>query len=241
MNIFIIIGDQQHLFSFLVLFLKIYATRSVKGQSLNTQMAYAIVFCTRYFDILWNHSSLYLLVMKILFIAFSILIVYLIKYQKPYCKTYRADQDSCNYLYLVVPTFILSLFVHRQVIIFTFKKNYFIYNNISSYSYLTVYEVLWSFSVFLEAVAAIPQLIVIHKCARDSGGFVDTLNSHYVFSLGGYRAFYLLNWIYKGLYLKKHIWQYLWIAGLVQTSIYCDFFWYYLKANLEGSKMVLPI
>uniref|UniRef100_A0A0A9YKU5 ER lumen protein retaining receptor n=1 Tax=Lygus hesperus TaxID=30085 RepID=A0A0A9YKU5_LYGHE len=109
------------------------------------------------------------------------------------------------------------------------------------HSYYTVYEILWSFSIFLETVAAIPQLIVVHKCARDMGGFVDTLNSHYVFSLGGYRVFYLFNWIYKSVWLRKPIWTYLWIAGLLQTSIYCDFFWYYLKANLEGSKMMLPI
>jgi ER lumen protein retaining receptor len=32
-----------------------------------------------------------------------------------------------------------------------------------------------------------------------------------------------------------------WIAGLVQTAIYCDFFWYYIKSIKEGKNIVLPL
>mgnify|MGYP001143838987 CR=1 FL=1 len=77
--------------------------------------------------------------------------------------------------------------------------------------------------------------------ARETGGFVDTLSSHYVFALGGYRALYLLNWIYRLCTEKGYSNWIVWIAGLVQTAIYCDFFWYYLKAQIDGTKMSLPM
>lgn len=97
-------------------------------------------------------------------------------YKHPINKTYNPVHDDFNVLFLIIPSFILAFFVNQ---------------------YFTVFEVLWTFSVYLEAVAIIPQLIVIHKQAKDTGGFVDALDSHYVFTLGGYRALYLLNWIYR--------------------------------------------
>ena len=61
---------------------------------------------------------------------------------------------------------------------------------------------LWAFSIYLEAVAIIPQIIVVHHYAKQEGS-VENLTSHYVFTLGAYRAFYLLNWIYRLLTDEK--------------------------------------
>jgi ER lumen protein retaining receptor len=44
-------------------------------------------------------------------------------------------------------------------------------------------EILWTFSIYLEAVAIIPQLMVVHAFARAQSGFVEGLTSHYVFAL----------------------------------------------------------
>lgn len=262
MNLFRLTGDLLHLASFFILLLKIYTTRSVKGVSLKTQVRlgqgpfyfffdnfrfvflphfpltlcnfhptfphsflsiqalYVLIFITRYLDLFWNFRSLYNSIMKVVFIALSVAIVYVMKYEKPYNKTYDAAQDFFNPLFLIVPAFVLALLVNEE---FTF------------------FEVLWTFSIYLEAVAIIPQLIVIHKCAVETGGFVDTLNSHYVFALGGYRALYFMNWIYRLLVEDKYRNWIVWTAGLVQSAIYCDFFWHYLKARMEGTKMTLPI
>lgn len=38
----------------------------------------------------------------------------------------------------------------------------------------------------------LPQLFLLQRT-----GEVENLTSHYIFTLGGYRAFYLLNWIYR--------------------------------------------
>ena len=51
---------------------------------------------------------------------------------------------------------------------------------------------MWSFSIFLEAVAILPQMFLLQRL-----GEAETITTHYIFALGAYRALYLLNWIYR--------------------------------------------
>ena len=51
---------------------------------------------------------------------------------------------------------------------------------------------LWQASIYLEAVAILPQLTVIMRTQN-----IDNLTSNYIALLGAYRAFYILNWIYR--------------------------------------------
>ena len=50
----------------------------------------------------------------------------------------------------------------------------------------------WSFSIFLESVAILPQMFLLQRL-----GEAETITTHYIFALGAYRALYLLNWIYR--------------------------------------------
>ncbi len=90
-------------------------------------------------------------------------------------------------------------------------------------------------------MAIIPQLIVVHKYAAQQNGFVENLTSHYVVALGGYRVLYLINWIYRFFTETNYRHWIVWISGVVQTAIYCDFFYYYATAQIEGKNVVLPI
>lgn len=224
MNIFSLIGDLFHLSSILILLLKIYTTKNVRGISLYTQILYLTVFVCRYTDIFYNFYSIYMEVMKIIFITTSASIVYIMTMIQPYKSTYDIQYDKqFNILFILVPCSVLSL-------LFTAKY--------------TVTEILWTFSIILESVSIIPQLLIVHKYASEHNGFVENLTSHYVFTLGGYRAMYIINWIYHFIaephYTFKHNWL-VWLCGIVQTGIYCDFFYYYLNANIKGEKMSLPI
>ena len=62
---------------------------------------------------------------------------------------------------------------------------------IFNYGY-TVSEVLWSFSIFLESLAILPQLFMLQRT-----GEAETITTHYLFALGAYRALYIPNWIYR--------------------------------------------
>src|SRR3954451_22650012 len=83
------------------------------GLSLKTQFLYAVVFVTRYLDLLYNFSSLYNSVMKVIFISTSIAIVYLMKFKAPYCETYDKGDDNFYLPYIVVPCALLSLVINE--------------------------------------------------------------------------------------------------------------------------------
>jgi ER lumen protein retaining receptor len=74
------------------------------------------------------------------------------------------------------------------------------------------------FSLFLEAVAIIPQLFL---SIRVRGPGAITVN--YLAALCGYKAFYILNWIYKYGNGDKVHW-YTWYTGFVQLFFILTFF-----------------
>ncbi|CAD0093792.1 unnamed protein product [Aureobasidium vineae] len=83
---------------------------------------------------------------------------------------------------------------------------------------------LWAFSIWLEAVAILPQLFMLQRT-----GEAETITTHYLFALGAYRALYIPNWIYRWI-TESHFEPISVIAGLVQTILYSDFFYiYYTK------------
>lgn len=83
-------------------------------------------------------------------------------------------------------------------------------------------QILWTFSIYLESVAILPQLFMVSKT-----GEAESITSHYLFALGSYRALYLLNWIYR-YYFENHYDVIAIVAGIVQTVLYCDFFYLYI-------------
>ena len=82
-------------------------------------------------------------------------------------------------------------------------------------------KVLWTFSIILESVCVLPQLILLRQ--TDVPTVID---SFYLLTLGSYRAFYILNWITRGIQEEKSdpIPD---IFGIIQTAFYIDFAWVY--------------
>ena len=81
------------------------------------------------------------------------------------------------------------------------------------------FQWLWAFSIYLEAVAIIPQLFLLQK-----QGECENITSHYVAMLGMYRFFYLLNWVYRYFHEYHYSQIIVWVCGVVQTALYMDFF-----------------
>ncbi|KAL2775598.1 ER lumen protein-retaining receptor 3 isoform a [Daubentonia madagascariensis] len=101
--------------------------------------------------------------------------------------------------------------------------------------YNTVMKILWTFSIYLESVAILPQLFMISKT-----GEAETITTHYLFFLGLYRALYLANWIRR--YQTENFYdQIAVVSGVVQTIFYCDFFYLYVTKVLKGKKLSLPM
>ena len=68
-----------------------------------------------------------------------------------------------------------------------------------------------------------PQLFMLTKT-----GHAETITSHYLFCLGLYRALYIFNWVYRFVE-EDYIDVIAVFAGCVQTVLYCDFFYIYVK------------
>ncbi|KAL1292450.1 hypothetical protein HN51_060885 [Arachis hypogaea] len=214
MNIFRLAGDMTHLLSILVLLLKIYATKSCSGISRKTQELYAIVFLARYLDLFTEFISLYNTVMKIVFIVSSLAIVYCMRLHPLVRRTYDRELDTFRHYFLVGASFFLALILHEK---------------------FTLQEIFWAFSIYLEAVAILPQLVLLQR-----SGNVDNLTGQYVFFLGAYRAFYILNWIYRYLTEPRFTRWIACVSGVVQTALYADFFYYYFISWKNNSKLKLP-
>lgn len=93
-------------------------------------------------------------------------------------------------------------------------------------------QILWTFSIYLESVAILPQLFMISKT-----GEAETITTHYLFFLGLYRALYLVNWIWR-FYFEGFFDLIAVVAGVVQTILYCDFFYLYIT---KGTRCALPV
>jgi len=211
MNIFRLIGDLLHLLSILLLIRKIVVNRNCAGISLLSIQLYAIVFVTRYLDLLYSFISVYNSTMKVFYIFSTFYLIYLLKVR--FRVSYDKDHDKFPILYLIVPSFVLALIINEE---------------------FNITEIIWTFSIYLEAVAILPQLFMLQRT-----GEVDMLTADYVFSLGGYRFFYILNWVCR--YYNDGYTDYIvWAAGIVQTAIYGDFFYYYLRSKYYGVRIVLP-
>lgn len=212
MNIFRLLGDFSHLASIFVLLYSIERHQSTKGLSLKTQSLYALVFITRYMDLFTHFVSLYNLLMRIFFLASSGYTVYLMA--SKYRQQIELTTDTFPARYLVGGAFVGSL-------VFTYKY--------------TFSEIRWSFSVWLEAVAILPQLYILQRT-----GEAENITSHYIFALGLYRALYIPNWIYR--YFADDKFDYIsFLAGVLQTAVYSDFFYIYYTRVMQGKKFQLPV
>lgn len=217
-NVFRLLGDLLHVASIFMLLLKMATSRSCSGISRRTQELYMLVFATRYMDLLVTHPfrsglMFYNTVMKILFLSSSAYIIYLIRVK--YKHTYDHVHDTFRYEFAIVGAAVAALIFHLK---------------------MTVLELLWAFSVFLESVAILPQLVLLQKT-----GEVENITAHYIICLGGYRALYICNWVWR--YFNEHREnQWLaWSCGMLQTALYADFFYYYYQnVRNQGRKLRLP-
>jgi len=211
MNIFRLAGDMSHLLAILLLLAKIWKSKSVVGLSGKSQVLYFIVFLTRYMDLFTVYISLYNTVMKIIYLTGSLVTCYFIYLR--FKSTHNRDDDKFRMIFIVVPAAGMAALVHHD---------------------FTIMELFWTFSVYLEAIAIMPQLQMIAET-----GEAETITTHYLFMLGCYRALYLINWIYR-YHTENYYDKIVIVAGCVQTVLYLDFFYLYATKVIRGKRLTLP-
>lgn len=163
-----------------------------------------IVFVCRYLDLFINFYGYYNASLKVIYISTTALAIYLTR-KSSGTGAYDPEQDSFQHIrYIVAPLFFVAVFT----------------TDTNSYSY--VVSLLWKFSIYLESVAMLPQLVLVWRHRR-----VERLAGFYIFSMGLYRMLYILNWIYRA-HTERH-YRHHWVVyacGVVQSLLYTDFFYY---------------
>lgn len=172
-NAFRDFGDFLHIFAIILLLLKFIRTKSCANISGKTQILFAIVFMMRYLDVFssppYSCCYYYITAMKVAYVVLTLLAVYMI--YGPYRKTYDRDNDTMYNEFLIVPCLLLALFLNHEC---------------------SPMEVLWTFSIYLEVVAIVPQLDLLCKI-----NYVDNYTIGYLVPLGLYRVLYIFNWAYR--------------------------------------------
>lgn len=157
------------------------------------------------------------------FLALSYATVYLIYVR--FRNTFNSENDSFRLEFLLVPVIGLSFlenyaFTPLEVtrpeplsIMIGFHLIYLLFGST---------QILWTFSIFLESVAIMPQLFMITKT-----GEAESITTHYLFFLGLYRALYIANWVWR-YHTEGFFDQIAVVSGVVQTIFYIDFFYLYV-------------
>jgi len=212
-NFFRYVGDYLHLFGILILLGTIAKNKSVAGISRSTQLLYFCVFVTRYLDLFDHTQTMYLVVFKMTYIFSACLILGCFYVMD---NTYQRVNDTCNLSVIIFPCITASLLLTNE------------------YSML---EILWTFSEFVEGFAMVPQYIFCYreKGQRDWGAGL------YVISLGSYRVFYALNWIYKKFQMPHYSDMQSWIGGVIEILFFIDFLSYRFTGNSFLRAAVLQV
>jgi len=212
-NVFRYVGDYLHLTGIIVLLMTIAKNQSVAGISRSTQFMYFLVFVTRYLDLFDHSQTAYLVFFKLTYIGTSIIVLVLFNQLD---KTYERRHDTCNLAVIILPCATAAVLLTNEY---------------------SVLEILWTFSEFIEGFAMVPQYIF---CYRDKGSR-DWGTSLYVVSLGGYRVFYALNWIYKKIQMPHYSDIQSWIGGIIEIMFFIDFLNYRFTGNSMLRSMVLTV
>ncbi|KAL4831790.1 hypothetical protein H8958_015952 [Nasalis larvatus] len=221
MNLFRFLGDLSHLLAIILLLLKIWKSRSCAGISGKSQVLFAVVFTARYLDLFTNYISLYNTCMKVEAPPHP---------SGPHILVTQAELCVAHGSAWTTFSLHLRSTCNCHVVLCLLSRP------VPSHLILSVVslQILWTFSIYLESVAILPQLFMVSKT-----GEAETITSHYLFALGVYRTLYLFNWIWRyhfeGFFDLIAI-----VAGLVQTVLYCDFFYLYITKVLKGKKLSLP-
>jgi len=210
--------------SFALLGLQISAKRSMRGVSMQTLLLDVMSLCCRLSSTMVKQGYLPVdatgdYVYQAADICSLLLVLYLLHLGwGEFSRTYQAEADDFSVAKLAIGALLLACICHADM------------------NHSWAFDVLWTTSVYIDAVAAMPQLWMIAK----SGGAVEALTSHHIATLIVSRLFAGAFWFIarNDLAFTPYIegWNHAaWgILGAyaVHLIVGADFAYYYIKAVL---------
>lgn len=186
------------------------------GISIDTQICLLASTIAR---VLWmNDTQLVRLWISVFEIAAAVVLHAYIIYL---CFSYKDTiYKSASTIYLKWPILLLGCFLVSMIFHPGSKGEYFL-----------TFQMFVSFTMFVEAVALIPQLVHLRQ-NRDPEG----LTSQYLYSLGGSRAVRFFFWM--AMISNNDSFWYLMLADLLHTVLLVGFFYQYNQAKKSGGSIL---
>jgi ER lumen protein retaining receptor len=189
--------------------------KTCSGVSLKTQLLYLVVFCTRYVNMNILDPPLWNIFFKFFYIGSQILIIVLMLTKLK--GTYDWRHDTFRIVAILLVCLPAAWFSRPRA--------------------GSLFWFLYAYSLWVEVLAILPQMMLLGSMQSKR---LDVLNREYIFFLSIYRLFYLLNWAHKWVTKAGYTPRVLWITGILQTVIYADFIWVYVKMKITGVEFHLP-
>ena len=225
-SFFLVLSSLIQTCAFIIILVKVTNYQTCSGLSANTLICYAILLFARLTSTLFypgylpsddSGSWLYQL-SDISSLLICCLLLYLIYFK--YRETSDLLQDGkIPFYFLAIPCYVLAL-------IFRSSLN----NNVFC-------DINWAFSMYLEAVAIFPQILLF----SNKKGQIESFTSHYVALCGLSRLFSLIFWwdtyeelVTEDLYFGKSIGYFIIGSQILQLIIMADYYYLYFKSILKG-------
>jgi len=228
----LVLSSTAQMLSFIIIVLKVYSHQNCSGLSQNTFICYMILLSSRLSSTILYSGYLpsdkagdwFYQLTEVISLVLAVLLVYMMR--NPYRDTANIHDDSIDFITLVLPTIGLALLVHTSL-----NRNF-------------VTDVLWTFSMYLESVAILPQIFLFIK----KKGQIEAYTSHYVSLQGLSRLFSLIFWwdTYEELnnslddsysLFHEYCGYFIIASQIIQLVIMIDYYYHYFKALFKGEKM----
>jgi len=229
----ITLGAAFQCLGFCLLRLKIRKQKGVQGISSRTLQMFVVAYVCRLYSTLQYNGYLpvdrsgdwmYQLVDVVALLVICSILFAMHGFPRALSRTYEKEMDSCQIMWLLVTCCALSYAIHPHL------------NN------RQIPDMMWTMSLYVEAVAMVPQLFMLTK----KGGVVESLASHYIAAVFIARCLYLSFWCNSYGELKPKNadvnlpgWGVIG-AQVLQVIIFGDFMIHYFRSMRDNAKLVLP-
>ena len=228
-SFFLVLSSIVQICAFVIILTKVTNYQNCSGFSPNTLICYCILLFARLTSTLFypgylpsdsSGSWLYQLT-DILSLFICGLLIYLIYFKHNETADIMLD-NSIPFYYLVIPTYILAIIIRSNL-----NDNVFC-------------DINWAFSMYLEAVAIFPQILLFSK----KRGQIESFTSHYVALCGLSRLFSLIFWwdtyeelVNDNLYFGSLVGYFIIGSQILQLIIMADYYYLYFKSILKGQEL----
>ena len=228
-SFFLVLSSLVQTCAFLIILVKVTNYQSCSGLSANTLICYAILLFARLTSTLFlpgylpsdsSGSWLYQL-SDTLSLLICCLLIYLIYFKYKETSDILLD-NKIPFYFLVIPCYALSIWFR------------------SSLNNNTFCDINWAFSMYLEAIAIFPQILLFSI----KKGQIESFTSHYVALCGLSRLFSLIFWwdtyeelISFDLYFGKYVGYFIIGSQILQLIIMADYYYLYFKSILKGQEI----